>query len=214
MSSLFMAVVRELYLDLERPVDLSGAIIEEFELEDVEDEEFKLQRNTAFVFSQSLNYASSLIRYASDTAVLMVVTSGLICVIVYFENEYRGCPFSKNTHGSYVAKYFSSKIILKELSTIKNAVSESEFNDENIEIRVNELTREITVRYLVDEGQKSEMSIRFPPSYPLMEVEIVGTSRVGVSQERWNKWLLTCKIACKVYPLHAKIKTKKEWINC
>ena len=42
------------------------------------------------------------------------------------------------------------------------------------------------------------MLIRLPPSYPLAEVEIDGKSRVGVTQERWNKWLLTCKIACKV----------------
>jgi len=62
MSSLFLAVVRELYLDTDRPVDLSNINFDQFELEDVEDEERKLQGNTAFVFSQTLNYASSLIR--------------------------------------------------------------------------------------------------------------------------------------------------------
>ena len=100
---------------------------------------------------------------------------------------------------SYVSKYLSQKIINGELSTIKSTVAkESEFNDENLEIKVNEYTQEITVRFEVDEGQRNEMSIRLPPSYPLAEVEIVGISRVGVNQERWNKWLLTCKIACKV----------------
>ena len=97
-----------------------------------------------------------------------------------------------------MAKYFSSKIILNELSTIKRAIAQSEFDDENIEIRINEFTREITTRYQVEEGQKNEMSIRLPPSYPLAEVEIISVSRVGVAQERWNRWLLTCKIACKV----------------
>ena len=62
MSSLFLAVVRELYLDTDRPVDLSNINFDQFELEDVEDEERKLQGNMAFVFSQTLNYASSLIR--------------------------------------------------------------------------------------------------------------------------------------------------------
>ena len=62
MSSLFLAVIRELYLDTDRPVDLSNINFDQFELEDVEDEECKLQGNTAFVFSQTLNYASSLIR--------------------------------------------------------------------------------------------------------------------------------------------------------
>jgi hypothetical protein len=61
-----MSVVRELYLDTERPVNLADLTNKEFELEDVEDEERKLQGNTAFVFSQALNYASSLIRYIKD----------------------------------------------------------------------------------------------------------------------------------------------------
>jgi E3 ubiquitin-protein ligase listerin len=77
-------------------------------------------------------------------------------------------------------------------------LTQSELADENVEIRVNEVLKEIVVRYQVDEGQRNEMAIRLPPSYPLAEVEVVGVSRVGVSQERWNKWLLTCTIACKV----------------
>ena len=55
-------MVRELYLDTERPVDLSGLDIHEFQLEDVDDEELKLQGNVAYIFSQALSYASSLIR--------------------------------------------------------------------------------------------------------------------------------------------------------
>jgi hypothetical protein len=101
-------------------------------------------------------------------------------------------------NGSYIAKYFSNQIILNELSTVKQAIAKSEFDNENLEIRANEYTKEVNVRYQVDEGQKLEMSIRLPTSYPLAEVEIVGVNRIGVDQLRWNKWLLTCKIACKV----------------
>jgi hypothetical protein len=104
-------------------------------------------------------------------------------------------------NGSYVAKFFSNTIIANELSTIKIAISQSEFDDENVEVRVNEITKEINTKYQVEEGQKNEMSIRLPPSYPLAEVEIVGNSRIGVTQDRWNKWILTCKIACKVFPI-------------
>jgi hypothetical protein len=80
---------------------------------------------------------------------------------------------------------------------------------------VNEYTKEVNTRYQVDEGQKNEMSIRLPASYPLSEVEIVGVSRVGVDQLRWNKWLLTCKIACKVhyYPVVLEL-TYTEWNYC
>lgn len=65
MSSLFLALVRELYLDTDRPVDLSNINFDQFELEDAENEERKLQGNTAYVFSQALNYASSLIRFVT-----------------------------------------------------------------------------------------------------------------------------------------------------
>ena len=61
-SALFLTVVRELYLDTERPVDLSRLDIDEFQLEDVDDEELKLQGNVAYIFSQALNHASSLLR--------------------------------------------------------------------------------------------------------------------------------------------------------
>jgi E3 ubiquitin-protein ligase listerin len=99
---------------------------------------------------------------------------------------------------SYVAKYFSQAIIEDELDSISKAISKSELEEENLEVRLNKSTREIITRYQVDEGEKNEMIIRLPPSYPLAEVEIDGKSRVGVTAERWNKWLLTCKIACKV----------------
>jgi hypothetical protein len=113
---------------------------------------------------------------------------------------------------AYVAKYLSSKLIMQELSTIKKATSTApEFNEENLEISVNEVTKEIVTRYQVDEGQKNEMIIRLPSSYPLAEVEIVGTNRVGVKEERWNKWLLTCKISCKVSLSNPSHELGTDW---
>jgi E3 ubiquitin-protein ligase listerin len=130
----------------------------------------------------------------------------LTFAIESFRNECKGSHPFVLSNSSYVAKYLSQKIILNELSTIKSAVAkESEFDDEHVEIKVNDYSKEINVRYEVDEGQRNEMSIRLPPSYPLAEVEVVGISRVGVNQERWNKWLLTCKIACKVLHLNGAI---------
>ena len=124
--------------------------------------------------------------------------SGSTYAIESSRNECRRIGQVVVTNSSYVAKYFSSKIISDELVSIKTAIAKSEFDDENLEIRVNDFTKEIITRYQIDEGQKNEMIIRLPPSYPLAEVEIIGASRVGVGLERWNKWLLTCKIACKV----------------
>jgi hypothetical protein len=63
-STLFWTVVRELYLDTERPIELEGSTLLHFDLEEAEDEEKRLQRNVAFVFAQALNHASALVRYA------------------------------------------------------------------------------------------------------------------------------------------------------
>ena len=187
-SSLLGMVIRELDLDTDRPVDLDKIPYQEFELEDVEDEETKIQTNTAFVFSQALSHASSLVRCA---------TNG-ICLIGRAEWFGMGDRVVQGRIQAYVAKHLSSKLIMKELSTIKEAISTSEFKEDNLEIIVNEVTKEIVTIYRVDEGQKTEMIIRLPESYPLSEVEIAGTSRVAVKEERWNRWLLTCKISCKV----------------
>jgi len=61
-STLFTICVRELNIDTERPVDISRFNLDEFDMEDAEDEDRKVQGNTAFVFSQALHYATSLIR--------------------------------------------------------------------------------------------------------------------------------------------------------
>jgi hypothetical protein len=185
---LFATIISELDLDTDRPVDLDKLSYEHFELEDVEDEKKKIQANTAFIFAQALEYASALLRCVSHNLGLITRTEWLGMRDRVVQDRVQG----------YVAKHMSSKLILKELSTIKTATSSPQFNEENLEVSVNEVTKEIVTRYQVDEGQKTEMVIRLPASYPLAEVEIVGTNRVGVREERWNKWLLTCKISCKV----------------
>jgi hypothetical protein len=77
-------------------------------------------------------------------------------------------------------------------------MAQSEFDSDKVDIRVNEITAEVVTRYEVDEGQKIEMVIRLPPSYPLSEVQVIGPKSLGVKAEQWNKWLLTCTVACKV----------------
>lgn len=63
MSTLFWTVVRELYLDTDRPIEFETSTFDRFELEEGEDEEKRLHSNVAFVFSQALNHASTLVRY-------------------------------------------------------------------------------------------------------------------------------------------------------
>jgi LTN1 family HEAT repeat region len=60
-SSLFLAIVGELYLDTERPVILTNDITD-FNLEEGDDEELKLQHNAGHILSLALRFASSLMR--------------------------------------------------------------------------------------------------------------------------------------------------------
>jgi hypothetical protein len=60
-SELFLIVIRELYLDTEKPAVLNEVPLS-FDLDEAEDDELKLQRNTAHVFVDALRYASSLLR--------------------------------------------------------------------------------------------------------------------------------------------------------
>jgi hypothetical protein len=45
---------------------------EEFDLDDTEEEESKFERNTAFVFSHVLSYASSCVRFDGRVLLLIV----------------------------------------------------------------------------------------------------------------------------------------------
>jgi len=174
--TLFWVAIQEFRLNTERPINLSAMNFEGFDLEDTEDEESKLERNTAFVFSHVLGYASSCVRHEWEDIRERVL---------------------KERIQDYIAKHFSPKLILKELRSIKDAMAQSEFDSDKVDIRVNEITAEVTTRYEVDEGQKIEMVIRLPPSYPLSEVQVIGSKSLGVKAEQWNKWLLTCTVACK-----------------
>ena len=191
MATLFVTLVRELYLDTDRPVNLSSGSYEKFEVDECEEQEARLQSNAGYLFSQALDNIPSLIRYAV-----------LYPMSLTYSAEWFNLPdrLTRERVQSYVEKYFSNRVILNELNIVKSAIVELEDNeekDENLKVQVNTYTKEITVQYLLEEGQKNEMSIRLPPSYPLSEVEIQGISRIGVTQERWNKWILTTKIACK-----------------
>ncbi|RHY26704.1 hypothetical protein DYB32_007358 [Aphanomyces invadans] len=56
-------------------------------------------------------------------------------------------------------------------------------------VRGSKVSREITTTYLKDECTL-EMVIRVPASYPLRSVEVECTKRIGISEERWRRWVL------------------------
>ncbi|GAQ92748.1 Zinc finger RING-type domain containing protein [Klebsormidium nitens] len=70
------------------------------------------------------------------------------------------------------------------------AVQESVGTQDNLSIRANRAAREVIAAYSMDESSL-EMVIRLPAAYPLRPVEVECTKRIGVSESRLRKWLLS-----------------------
>ncbi|KAG3202426.1 hypothetical protein PC128_g3226 [Phytophthora cactorum] len=98
---------------------------------------------------------------------------------------------------SWAAKYFEDHItpsvLAAELELIQKAgestsTAES-WDDEEMTVKGSRVSREITTTYMKDECAL-EMVVRVPSSYPLRCVEVECTKRIGISEDRWRRWVL------------------------
>ncbi|EQC29986.1 hypothetical protein SDRG_12266 [Saprolegnia diclina VS20] len=94
---------------------------------------------------------------------------------------------------SWVARFCEenvSPLLLQEEITAIHASSEKDLWDpEEMTVRGSKVSREIITSYIKDECSL-EMVIRVPASYPLRSVEVECTKRIGISEERWRRWVL------------------------
>ncbi|KAK9367200.1 hypothetical protein V1509DRAFT_627282 [Lipomyces kononenkoae] len=92
---------------------------------------------------------------------------------------------------SFTQKYFSPILIDAELQSVqaKWAETETEADDENMQVKVSRVTHEVAAVYSIDE-QTMEMIIRVPTNFPLHDVHVDGVKRVGVKENQWRAWLL------------------------
>lgn len=99
---------------------------------------------------------------------------------------------------SWAAKYFEDHItpsvlaaeleLIQKASDGSSAVGES-WDDEEMTVKGSRVSREITTTYMKDECAL-EMVVRVPSSYPLRCVEVECTKRIGISEDRWRRWVL------------------------
>lgn len=93
-----------------------------------------------------------------------------------------------------VEKFVSSKLspllVAKELKECSLKVGKIEESNEALSIKVNEKVKEIRASYLIDE-QKLEIAFKFPDHYPLTPIQVVGISRIGVTENKWKSWILS-----------------------
>ena len=92
---------------------------------------------------------------------------------------------------AYVEKYISPPIITNELDVLQN-LDKSKVGDQLV-IKTNRSTTgsEAIAQYKFEDAL-IEMVVRIPGTYPIKVVEVVGLQRVGVTEERWRRWLLNC----------------------
>lgn len=91
---------------------------------------------------------------------------------------------------NFTIQYISPNLIKDKLNQFQKKIESFTSKDENLTIRINKLTNEIKVIYLIDE-QNLEIIFKIPDNYPLKNIEILGVSRVGVKEQTWKSWLLS-----------------------
>ncbi|QLQ81843.1 hypothetical protein HG537_0G00970 [Torulaspora globosa] len=92
----------------------------------------------------------------------------------------------------FVTTFISPILITKELNEVAEKTSKLESNDTALKIKINKVTNEVKASYLIDE-QRLELSFKMPANYPLTNVEAIGVSRVGISEQKWKQWILSAQ---------------------
>lgn len=91
--------------------------------------------------------------------------------------------------GKYFEDHITPFILASELDVIQAASQRQSWDADEMSVKGSRVSREITTTYVKDECAL-EMVIRVPASYPLRSVEVECTKRIGISEDRWRRWVL------------------------
>ncbi|PWW74572.1 hypothetical protein C7212DRAFT_358891 [Tuber magnatum] len=92
----------------------------------------------------------------------------------------------------FTEKYMSPLLIEQELSSVQAWIQSHPGGGDDDEMTVKilkALTIEVTATYPIDD-QSMEMRVRIPPTFPLRQVEVEGTRRVGLTEKDFRKMRL------------------------
>lgn len=90
----------------------------------------------------------------------------------------------------FVSVYISPILIKDELDKVEGKIDYLTSKDDDLTIKINRITNEAKASYLIDE-QKLEISFKLPSNYPLSNVQVIGVSRVGISEQKWKQWIMS-----------------------
>eukprot|EP00899_Mesostigma_viride_P009971 jgi/Mesvir1/18976/Mv18941-RA.1 len=86
----------------------------------------------------------------------------------------------------FTCTHVSPALLKQEFETVGKASSKHD----NLAIKVSPSLREVTATYKKDEAVL-DLVVRLPPSYPLRPVEVECSRRVGISESKLRKWILS-----------------------
>jgi hypothetical protein len=89
----------------------------------------------------------------------------------------------------FVEERVRLSLIGREMGLIAAASSAGRWKTEEFRLKGSAVSGEVTATF-VREETSMEIRIRLPPSYPLKNVEVTCTSKIGVSDGRWRRWVL------------------------
>ncbi|PHH56078.1 E3 ubiquitin-protein ligase listerin [Ceratocystis fimbriata CBS 114723] len=92
---------------------------------------------------------------------------------------------------SWTSKYISPLLvdsILDDVSAWAENQESIDDDEKSLNVKVSRSTKEISAGYEIDEVEAT-ISIKIPRNFPLGNVEVVGTNRVGVNDKKWQSWV-------------------------
>jgi hypothetical protein len=100
----------------------------------------------------------------------------------------------------FTEKYLSPMIIEQELQSVQAWIQRqqqqtppSDAQEEEMKVKITKgPTKEVTAIYPIDD-QTMEMLVRLPPTFPLRQVEVEGTKRVGLSEKQFRRMQLAAQ---------------------
>ena len=85
----------------------------------------------------------------------------------------------------YVEEKVAPLLIVEEIQ----GLAETTWETDEMSVKGSRVSREITSTYMKDDCAL-EIVIRIPTIYPLRPVEVECSQRMGISEERWRRWVL------------------------
>jgi len=92
----------------------------------------------------------------------------------------------------YMQKNLSTFIIRAEIQEINKGAKEGAWDESEVTIKGSSVSREVTAS-LEHDDCKLEIVVELPQAYPLCDVKVRCTKKVGIPEKRWRLWELQVK---------------------